>query len=104
MYKFKFIHIHPDDVKEESELRAGTGCFIYSPDGNQILSDGWAYLHPGDNFNRAIGRKLAAKRAIESIVVPIGLPGALYPRKVLRRALWELLFDISPSTKRAGRV
>ncbi len=94
-YKIKFTHVRPEDIEPgKVPNKPGTFCYIYTgPDFSLLASYGAAVLHPGDNFNRAVGRKVAADRAISAI-----------PDRAVRSELWNQLAAASPKTIRAGRV
>ena len=76
----------------------GTACQIVTggKDDAVVIGRGATYLHPGDQFNRALGRKLAARRAIEMFA------GKGHDGRAIRKALWETLFKQSPKTRTAS--
>ena len=74
----------------------GTICQLVDSDLGTLLSEGSAFLHPGDNFNRALGRKIAAGRAIKLLA-----PTRSAADRNTRGILWEQLFKMSPKTQRA---
>lgn len=77
----------------------GTVCHIVDTETSEIISTGHTYLHPGDNFNRALGRKIAAERAIKSYAFTNSEAD-----RAIRRYLWDHLFTQSPKTRRAKSV
>ena len=54
-----------------------TLCVIQEAGGRQLFSTGLAACSPQDNFNRAVGRKIALSRAVQRA----------FPREQ-RRAFW----------------
>lgn len=102
MLRFKFRHIHPDDpAAASSSERSGTSCIIEDESGS-IFGTGDSFLHPGDNFSRPLGRKLAAGRAIRHAITRLGRRDTAGAEK--RRDAWEQLFSQSPNTFRGGSV
>ena len=63
-----------------------------------VVTSAWAFLHPGDQFSRAKGRKVAAGRAIKQYIPRYGRRDLIGAER--RRELWEKLFTISPKTRR----
>ena len=96
--KFKFIQTPPGEVDllKYSIPALGTVCHLLDGDIGTILAVGTAYLNPGDNFNRALGRKIAAGRAIKRLA-----PTRSAADRNTRGLLWEQLFKMSPKTQRA---
>lgn len=74
---------HPHKMATDDLLPTGTGCkiMIYMPqEGWRPVFKGIAKLHPGDNFERNKGRKIALQRAI-----------APFPPEK-RKLFWEAYF------------
>lgn len=97
--RFRFHHNRPEDPSPTTVF--GTTCHLVASDSptdghSEILASGFTYLHPGDQFNRALGRKLAARRAIEMFA------GKGQEGRAVRKALWETLFKQSPKTRTAS--
>lgn len=67
----------------------GTNCDIFFSDTETnegiVVFTGTALLHPKDNFNKAIGRKISLTRAIED------LP------KTVRTQIWEKYHKLWPT-------
>lgn len=105
--KFRFIQNSPERLKRlpgdpvATCYQCGTHCEIRNDEGTLILSEGSALLHPGDNFSRPLGRKIAAGRAIRELVPRYGRRD--HAGRAARFDLWNQLFVQSPSTKYGGR-
>jgi hypothetical protein len=64
---FSFAHF-VDNVEVSPDInddRKITSCVINK--GSDVLSEGIAIVHPGDNFNRSVGRKIALTRALSKL-------------------------------------
>lgn len=118
MIKFRFRQVSPALVAKLAEYRKengiadplpkpGTVCEIVAEseqfiDGEKIvteevISNGSARLVQGDQFCRALGRKISAGRAIRGYIPRLGrrdVAGAS-----ARKALWDSLFAVSPKTR-----
>ena len=72
-YSFKFQHHTGDTVKPKLSIRKnsiiqqerGTVCRVFNEKGEQVTY-GVANVHPGDNYCKEKGRKIALARAMAS--------------------------------------
>jgi hypothetical protein len=77
--------------EQRTRARYMTGCAITTPvpiAGTSLhvdttVAEGEAYLHPWDNFDRSIGRKLALARALRNAGVP----------KRTRQLVWDAYWE-----------
>jgi hypothetical protein len=67
-------------------LRYPLACVqVTIEDAEQVAAIGGAFLMPGDNFNKAIGRKIAFRRAIEALTFDYSAKDA----RAVRSQLWH---------------
>ena len=88
-YEMRVRFIHYLDPRE---VTPGTDCFIIVSHKHlnfiAAFGAGSTTLHPGDQFDRALGRKLALKRAIQDLIPNRNTDGLKW-----RRAIWEAYFS-----------
>jgi hypothetical protein len=77
-YEVKFRHYHRDF----DDKYPGTACFIVGVDG--FIRVGETLLHPKDNYDRNIGRKMSMARALKESRFPKGI----------RKMFWKEYFEV----------
>jgi hypothetical protein len=66
------------------QLKSGrfdTRCSIFDMMEHQVVSEGVAYLHPNDQYNRLLGKKIALTKALQK--------WSRQDRTIFWRAFWE---------------
>lgn len=108
--RLSFKHLTEIEVVDGLEYHypIGTRCDLEEQqDGEWVeIASGASYLHPNDNFNKEVGRKLALERALysSSYFAPPKF-GTLYENRVnrlRRKVMWDAYHSRSEATK--GRI
>lgn len=74
---------------DKKKKTTNTYCFILN-DKNEEIASGRTYVHKGDRFVKAVGRKATLKKAID-------FASATYPdlfNKEVRKSLWAEYFKL----------
>jgi hypothetical protein len=68
-YVLKFVHIEKEARKKGAapQFRA-TLAYLFNRDG-KLVASGAAHVHPADNFDRRIGRRIAFQRLLEYLKI-----------------------------------
>ena len=97
-YKMKVRFMHYLDPRE---VTPGTDCFIIVSHKHlnfiAAFGAGSTNVHPNDQFDRALGRKLSLARAIQDII-----PNRSADGLKMRRAIWEAYFEKTTNPRRGA--